>query len=68
MKPDIKFIEFYVKTYHKSTLEEYFSITSAVASIWRRNSFPDKRLNEFLVREESFSVHELFERIYPKLN
>lgn len=64
---DIQFIEFYTKNYHKQTLEEYFNVTSAVASSWRKKSFPQKRLNEFLVKEQSLNIYELFERIYPKM-
>ena len=63
---DIKFIEFYIKVFKNSTLEKYFDVTSSVASSWRRNSFPKKRLNEFMVRERSFDIYELFEKIYPK--
>jgi len=63
---NIQFIEFYVKNYHGQTLEDYFNVTAAVTSSWRKKSFPKKRLNEFIVKEQSFSIHELFERIYPK--
>ena len=63
---DIEFIQFYIKKRYNKTLEEYFDITSAVASAWRRKSFPKKRLNEFMVNEKSFDIHELFEKIYKK--
>ncbi len=63
---DIHFVEFYVKVFHKQTLENYFNVTPAVTSSWRKKSFPEKRLNEFIVKEQSFSIYELFERIYPK--
>lgn len=63
---DIDFIQFYLKKRYRQTLEEYFSVTSAVASAWRRKSFPENRLNQFMVKEQSFDVHELFEKIYKK--
>ena len=63
---DIQFIQFYIKKMHSQNLEEYFNITSAVASHYRRKSIPESRINEFIIREKSFDIHELFERIYPK--
>jgi len=63
---DIHFIQFYIKKYHSQTLEDYFNVTPAVTSTWRRKNFPEIRKNEFLVREKCLDVYELFERIYPK--
>jgi hypothetical protein len=51
---------------YNKTLEEYFGVTSAVASTWRKKSFPKNRLNEFIINEKSFSIYDLFEKIYPK--
>jgi hypothetical protein len=63
---DIEFIQFYIKKRYYKSIEEYFGVTSAVASAWRRKSFPKNRLNEFIVNEKSFDIHELFEKIYKK--
>ena len=45
-----------------------FDISKPVLSIWRKKGMPIKRLSEFIVREESFDIYELFDRIYPKSN
>lgn len=50
---DIFFIQFYIKKMYNKTLEEYFGVTSAVASTWRKKSFPKNRLNEFIINEKS---------------
>ena len=63
---DINFMQFYIKKMYSKSLEEYFNITSAVASHYRRKSIPESRINEFMIREKSFDIYELFERIYPK--
>ena len=45
---DIFFIEFYIQRKYSKKLEEYFNVNKSVASNWRKNSFPDRRLKEFL--------------------
>lgn len=61
---DIDFIEFYIKKMYSKKLEEYFEVNKSVASNWRNNSFPDRRLKEFLYREGSLDINILIERIY----
>lgn len=62
---DIYFIEYYIKIKYSQRLEEYFKVNKSVASNWRKNSFPDRRLEEFSYREGSLDTKELFGRIYP---
>jgi hypothetical protein len=64
---DIYFIEFYIFKKFNQKLEEYYDITKAVASKWRKHSFPERRLKEFLYREGTLDVNELIDRIY-KIN
>ena len=61
---DIYFIEFYVFKKTGQKLEDYFEVTKAVASKWRKHSFPERRLKEFLYREGTLDVKELISRIY----
>jgi hypothetical protein len=61
---DIYFIEFYVFKKTGQKLEDYFEVTKAVASKWRKHSFPERRLKEFLYREGTLDVKELINRIY----
>lgn len=61
---DIYFIEFYVFKKTSQKLEDYFEVTKAVASKWRKHSFPERRLKEFLYREGTLDVKELINRIY----
>ena len=44
---DIYFIEFYIQRKYSQRLEEYFEVNKSVASNWRKNSFPERRLKEF---------------------
>ena len=53
---------------YNKKIDEYFDISKPVLSIWRKKGMPIKRLSEFIVREESFDIYELFDRIYPKSN
>lgn len=64
---DIHFIQFYIKKRYSQSIEEYFNVTSAVASYWRTKKMPVNRINEFMVRENSLNIYELFETIYPKI-
>jgi hypothetical protein len=61
---DIYFIEFYIFKKNGEKLEDYFEVTKAVASKWRKHSFPERRLKEFLYREGTLDVKELINRIY----
>lgn len=61
---DIFFIEFYIFKKFNQKLEEYYGVTKAVSSKWRRHSFPERRLNEFLYREGTLDIIELINRIY----
>lgn len=65
---DIDFIQLYIKKMYNKKIDEYFDISKPVLSIWRKKGMPTKRLSEFIVREESFDIYELFDRIYPKSN
>jgi len=64
MNLDIDFIEFYIKKKYSQKLEEYFDVNKSVASKWRNSNFPERRLNEFIWREGSSDILELFKRIY----
>ena len=61
---DIQFIEFYITKKYSKKLHEYFEVTKSVSSKWRRHTFPDRRLKEFLYREGTINVKELFNDIY----
>ncbi len=61
---DIDFIEFYIKKKYNKKMNDYFSISRPVLSVWRKSGLPQGRLDEFMRREKSFDVFELFKRIY----
>jgi len=61
---DIFFIEFYIQRKYFKKLEEYFNVNKSVASNWRKNSFPDRRLKEFLYREGTLDINILINKIY----
>ena len=63
---DIKFIEFYIQKKYNQRLEEYFEVVKSVASNWRNNKFPDRRMKEFLYREGSLDVFELIKKLYQE--
>ena len=63
-KIDIDFIEFYIQKKYSQKLEEYFDVNKSVSSKWRNISFPERRLKEFMYREGSLDVKELFDKIY----
>ena len=63
---DIDFIEFYIRKKYNQDMCEYFDVSKPVLSIWRHKKFPQGRLDEFMRREKSFDVFELFERIYTR--
>jgi hypothetical protein len=64
MKIDVHFIEFYIFKKHSKRLEEYYDVNKSVASKWRNNHFPEKRLHEFVFREGSSDIIELIKKIY----
>lgn len=64
---DIDFIEFYIKKMYSQKLEEYFGVNKSVSSRWRTDSFPSKRLHEFVYREGTSDLLTLFNKIY-KIN
>lgn len=61
---DVYFIEFYIFKKHNQKLEDYYEVTKAVSSRWRKHNFPERRLKEFLYREETINIHELIDKIY----
>ena len=63
---DIDFIEFYIKKKYSENLSDYFDVSRPVLSVWRKNGLPQGRKDEFMRRERSFDVFELFERIYKR--
>lgn len=64
MNIDVHFIEFYIFKKYNQKLEEYYIVNKSVASKWRNTSFPEKRLHEFVFREGTSDILELFKRIY----
>lgn len=64
MKIDVDFIEFYIRKKYNQKLEEYFDVNKSVSSKWRNSSFPERRFNEFVWREGTSDILELFKRIY----
>jgi hypothetical protein len=64
MKIDVHFIEFYIFKKYNQKLEEYYIVNKSVASKWRKTSFPEKRLHEFVFREGTQDLIELLKRIY----
>ena len=65
---DIDFIEFYLKKAYRQNVDEYFKVSRPVLSVWRKRGLPQSRLDEFMRRERSFDVFELFEKIYKRNN
>ncbi len=63
---DIEFIEFYIKKKYNQNICQYFGVSKPVLSIWRHKCFPQSRMDEFIRREKSFDVFELFEKIYKR--
>jgi len=63
---DIDFIEFYIKKKYQQNVDSYFDVSRPVLSVWRKKGLPQGRIDEFLRREKSFDVFELFERIYKR--
>lgn len=63
---DIDFIEFYIKKKYNQRLHDYFSVSRPVASAWRNDKFPDNRLMEFIRKEETISIIELFDILYKR--
>lgn len=63
---DIDFIEFYIKKKYKLRLDEYFCVSKPVASAWRNEKFPDGRLMEFVRKEKSINILELFDNLYKE--
>lgn len=61
---DIYFIEFYIQRKYSKKLEEYFEVNKSVSSKWRNESFPDRRLHEFMYREGTLDIKDLISRIY----
>ncbi len=64
MKIDVFLIEFYIFKKYSLKLEDYYGVNKSVASKWRNNNFPEKRLHEFVFREGSQDPIELIKRIY----
>ncbi len=63
---DVDFIEFYVKKKYDQRLHDYFNVSRPVASAWRNGKFPDSRLMEFLRKEGTMSIIELFDILYKR--
>jgi hypothetical protein len=64
MKVDVYFIEFYIFKKYNQKLEDYFGVNKSVSSRWRTDHLPEKRLHEFVYREETSDMIELLKRIY----
>lgn len=63
---DVDFIEFFLKKRYNQRLHEYFNVSRPVASAWRNEKFPDSRLMEFVRREETISIIDLFDKLYKR--
>jgi hypothetical protein len=63
---DVDFIEFYVKKKYNQRLHDYFEVSRPVASTWRNERIPDVRLMEFVRKEGSMNIIELFNNLYKK--
>lgn len=63
---DVDFIEFYVKKKYNQRLHDYFKVSRPIASTWRNTKFPDCRLMEFVRREGTMYIIELFDNLYKK--
>jgi hypothetical protein len=63
---DVDFIEFYVKKKYNQRLHDYFEVSRPVASTWRNEKFPDGRLMEFVRKEGSMNIIELFNNLYKR--
>lgn len=63
---DVEFIEFYIKKKYKQRLHEYFGVSRTIASTWRNEKFPDGRLMDFVRREGSIDILELFTNLYQR--
>jgi len=61
---DVYFIEFYISRRYNKRIEEYYEVNKSIASGWRNNKFPDRRLKEFLYREGTLDIDILIKRIY----
>ena len=61
---DLDFIEFYIYKKYNQKLEEYFSVNKSAITKWRSLNFPEKRLHEFVYKEGSSDIVELFKVIY----
>ncbi len=64
MNIDVHFVEFYIFKKYDQKLEEYYGVNKSVASKWRNSNFPARRLKEFIWREGSSDILELFSNIY----
>lgn len=62
---DFLFLEFYIQKKYNKKVEEYFEIGKQSVSDWRvSNTIPPKRLIEFIQKEESINILDLFKKIY----
>lgn len=64
MKLDVIFIEFYIKKKYDQKIEDYFGVNKSVASKWRNKNFPESRLHEFVFKEGTSDILELFKKLY----
>jgi hypothetical protein len=63
---DLDFIEFYIRKKYNQNTDDYFLVSRPVLSVWRKKGLPQSRMDEFLRREKSFDILELFQRIYVR--
>jgi hypothetical protein len=47
-----KLIFYFIKKKYNQKLEEYFDVNKSIASKWRNNSFPERRVKEFFLEKE----------------
>lgn len=61
---DLKFIEFYVRSAHNKSIEDYFYVKRSTVSNWRKRGIPKRYISIFIDIEKSDDIFKLFGRIY----
>ena len=63
---DIYFIEYYVRKKYNQSLVEYYDISIITLYKWHSHGIPIMRVREFVKRERSDNMYELFCRLHEK--
>jgi hypothetical protein len=63
---DVHFIEYYVRKKHDLNLAEYFQTSMISIYRWHTKGIPEVRIKEFIERERSGNIYELFCRIHER--